>query len=269
MPGHFTHIYTARRVSDYLLTGKFPDWPQAGSAVFKFGPQKCGQVMRDWEKFTAIGAVGPDLFYFSQDYNNPVLGPLTDELMLALATYYFFDFAKENDYEPLLIILDQVNSTMAGLLRFLIKLQKIWQAFVDGWNQTIGPIVADITNLADDLTGGLLSEFGVVLDELKTALKTLAEEELLTYKDIFTLFDTCVQKGFDEQLFLLVEICANVSEKWSRWPARKRATRSAVVPSSSIRICASASVRSTSTREPSSMRNPSLPQSTMRIFLRP
>ena len=180
MPGHFTHIYTARRVSDYLLTGKFPDWPQAGSAVFKFGPQKCGQVMRDWEKFTAIGAVGPDLFYFSQDYNNPVLGPLTDELMLALATYYFFDFAKENDYEPLLIILDQVNSTMAGLLRFLIKLQKIWQAFVDGWNQTIGPIVADITNLADDLTGGLLSEFGVVLDELKTALKTLAEEELLT-----------------------------------------------------------------------------------------
>ncbi|MFL6303350.1 MAG: zinc dependent phospholipase C family protein [Candidatus Sulfotelmatobacter sp.] len=202
MPGHFTHIYTARRVSDYLLTGKFPDWPQDGSAVFKFGPQKCGQVMRDWEKFTAIGAVGPDLFYFSQDYNNAVLGPLTDELMLALATYYFFDFAKENDYEPLLIILDQVNSTMAGLLRFLIKLQKIWQAFVDGWNQTIGPIVADITNLADDLTGGLLSEFGVVLDELKTALKTLAEEELLTYKDIFTLFDTCVQKGFDEQLFL-------------------------------------------------------------------
>ena len=24
MPGHFTHIYTARRVSDYLLTGKLP-----------------------------------------------------------------------------------------------------------------------------------------------------------------------------------------------------------------------------------------------------
>ena len=152
--------------------------------------------MRDWEKFTAIGAVGPDLFYFSQDYNNAVLGPLTDELMLALATYYFFDFAKENDYEPLLIILDQVNSTMAGLLRFLIKLQKIWQAFVDGWNQTIGPIVADITNLADDLTGGLLSEFGVVLDELKTALKTLAEEELLTYKDIFTQFRHLRAEGF-------------------------------------------------------------------------
>jgi hypothetical protein len=202
MPGHFTHIYTARRVSDYLLNGQFPDWPQAGSPALKFGAQKCGQVMRDWEKFTAIGAIGPDLFYFSQDYNGIPLGPVSDELMLSLATYYFFDFAKENDYEPLLIILDQVNSTMAALLRVLIKLQKIWQAFVDGWNATIGPIVADITNLADDLTGGLLSEFGVVMDELKVALKTIAEEELLTYKDIFTFFDTCVQKGYDEKLFL-------------------------------------------------------------------
>jgi hypothetical protein len=202
MPGHFTHIYTARRVSDYLRTGQFPDWPQAGSAVFKFDPVKCGTVMRDWEKFTAIGAIGPDLFYFSQDYNGIPLGPASDELMLSLATYYFFDAASESNWEPLLIILDQVNSTMAGLLRLLIKLQKMWNAFVTGWNATIGPIVSDIENLADDLTGGLLSEFGTVLDELKAALTTIAEEELVTFADIFTMFDTCVQKGFDEKLFL-------------------------------------------------------------------
>lgn len=202
MPGHFTHIYTARRVAEHLLTGEFPDWPQAGSALLKHDPVSCGKVMQKWEKFTAIGAIGPDLFYFSQDYNGIPLGPASDELMLALAAYYFYDYAMEEDWEPLLIILDQVNSTMAALLRFLIKLQKIWQQFVDGWNQTIGPIVSDIENLADALTGGLLSEFGVVIDELKLALKTIAEEELLTYKDIFTYFDTCVQKGYDEKLFL-------------------------------------------------------------------
>lgn len=202
MPGHFTHIYTARRVSDYLRTGQFPDWPQEGSALFKYDPIHCGNVMRDWEKFTAIGAIGPDLFYFSQDYNSLPIGPLSDELMLALATYYYFDAAKEEDWEPLLIILEKSNATMAAILRFLIKLQKIWQAFVDGWNKTIGPIVADIANLADDLTGGLLSEFGVLLNELKLALKTIAEEEILTFADIFTKFDTCVQKGFDEKLFL-------------------------------------------------------------------
>jgi len=32
MPGHFTHIYTARRVADHLMTGHFPDWPNAGGA---------------------------------------------------------------------------------------------------------------------------------------------------------------------------------------------------------------------------------------------
>ena len=202
MPGHFTHIYTARRVSDYLLTGDFPDWPQAGSALLKHDPKTCGQIMQKWEKFTAIGAIGPDLFYFCQDYNGAALGPASDTLMLMLATYYFSDAAKEEDWEPLLIILDQVNSTMAGLLRFLIKLQKIWQSFLEGWNQTIGPIVADIDNLADALTGGLLSEFKTVLDELQAALKQFAEEELLTFADIFTMFDTCVQKGFGEQLFL-------------------------------------------------------------------
>jgi hypothetical protein len=202
MPGHFTHIYTARRVADHLLSGHFPDWPQAGSALLKHDPVACGTVMKKWEKFTAIGAIGPDLFYFSQDYNGLPLGPASDELMLTLATYYFFDAAKEDDWEPLLIILDQVNATMAALLRFLIKLQKIWQQFVDGWNATIGPIVADINNLADALTGGVLSEFGVVIDELKLALKGIAEEELLTFVDIFSNFDTCVQKGFGEKLFL-------------------------------------------------------------------
>ncbi|MBI1804425.1 MAG: hypothetical protein HY033_04135 [Ignavibacteriae bacterium] len=28
MPGHFTHIYTARRVADLLASGKFTDWPK-------------------------------------------------------------------------------------------------------------------------------------------------------------------------------------------------------------------------------------------------
>ena len=202
MPGHFTHIYTARRVADHLINGQVPDWPGAAGLFQHFGPHDCGHIMQNWEKFAAVGAIGPDLFYFSQDYNGLPLGPVSDELMLALAVYYFGDAAKEDDWEPLLIILDGVNSTMAALLRFLIKLQKIWQAFVAGWNKTIGPIVSQIAGLGDALTGGLLSEFGVVIEELKVAIKTIGEEELLTFADIFTNFDTCVQKGFNEKLFL-------------------------------------------------------------------
>ena len=62
--------------------------------------------MRKWEKFTAVGAIGPDLFFFSQDWSNDILGPRSDDIMLALAVYYFFDAAKEDDWEPLLVILD-------------------------------------------------------------------------------------------------------------------------------------------------------------------
>ena len=202
MPGHFTHIYTARRVADHLQSGQFPDWPDVGDALSGHDPVTCGKIMQKWEKFTAIGAIGPDLFYFCQDWNNEILGPVSDRLMLTLATYYFIDKESEDNYELLLLIIGEANSQLAAFLRFLLKLQKIWQDFLAGWNATIGPLIADIENLADDLTGGLLSEFGVVMDELKEALKLIAEEELLTFKDIFSGFDTCLQKGYGEQLFL-------------------------------------------------------------------
>lgn len=202
MPGHFTHIYTARRVADLLASGQFTDWPVELRAVAHLSPQFCGEVMKEWEKFTAIGAIGPDLFYFSQDYNNNIVGPHSDQIMFALATYYFFDAAKEDDWEPLLIILDQVNSTMAALIRFLIKLQKIWNDFVAAWNKTVGPLVSAASEILDDLTGGLISEFKVALEELKLAIIKIGEEELLTFADIFNAFNTCVQKGWSEDSFL-------------------------------------------------------------------
>src|SRR5690242_3324953 len=137
MPGYFTHIYTSRRVADYLLTGQFPDWPDVGGALDGYDPKTCGAIMQKWEKFTHLGAVGPDIFYLSQDWNNSILGPASDELMLAFAVFYFLDKEKETDYDILLTILAKANSPLAALLRLLIRLQKIWDKFVAGWNATI------------------------------------------------------------------------------------------------------------------------------------
>jgi len=189
-------------VADHLLNGEFPDWPDTAGELDGYDAKTCGAIMQKWEKFTHLGAIGPDMFYYSQDWNNDILGPVSDELMLAFAVYYFLDKEGETDYDILLTILAEANSQIASLLRFIIKLQKIWQSFLDGWNATVGPLVADINNLADDLTGGVLSEFGVVMDELKMALKAIVEEELLTFKDIFGNLNTCVQKGYGEKLFL-------------------------------------------------------------------
>ena len=205
MPGHFTHIYTARRVSDLLLSGEFSDWPdlgEGGGAVGHYDPQYCGRIMRDWEKFTAIGAIGPDIFFFSQDWNSDLVGPHSDQIMLALATYYYFDAAKEDDWEPLLIILAEVDSTMAAIIRFLIKLQKAWNEFVKAWNKTIGPLVDAASEILDDLTGGLISQFQVALGELKLAITLIGEQEITTFADMWGLMNTCVQKGWSEDSFL-------------------------------------------------------------------
>src|SRR5437763_1457533 len=129
MPGHFTHLYTARRVADLLASGTFDDWPMLGdgaAAGSGYDPVYCGGIMQKWYKHTAVGAIGPDLFFFSQDWTNAELGPNSDRIMLALSTYYYFDAAMEDDWEPLLLILDGVSSTMAEMIRFLIRLQKAW-----------------------------------------------------------------------------------------------------------------------------------------------
>jgi len=133
VPGHFTHVYTARRVADLLAAdAPPPGWPETSEDDPPAGwnsRKDLGQIMQDWEKFAAVGAVGPDLFYFSQDYNGLPLGPISDELMLSLAVYYYYDYAKEHDWEPLLLILEEVDATFANVIRFLIKLQKIWDDF--------------------------------------------------------------------------------------------------------------------------------------------
>jgi hypothetical protein len=205
MPGHFTHIYTARRVADLLASGKFTDWPdlgEGGGAVAHYDPQTCGQLMRKWEKFTAIGAIGPDLFFFSQDWSNDVLGPISDDIMLALAVYYYFDAAKEDGWKPILPILEDVNSTLARFIRLLIKLQNAWDDFVTVWDKTIGPIVDVASQVADDLTGGVLSELGTALQGLLDAIETIGVQEAGTYADIWGAMNTVIAKGWPEISFL-------------------------------------------------------------------
>ncbi len=205
MPGHFTHIYTARRVADLLSSGTFTDWPDLGAggdAVAGLNPKTCGDLMSKWEKFTAIGAIGPDLFFFSQDWNNPALEPHSDDIMLALAIYYYYDFAKENDWEPLIAILRGVDSTMANLLELVIKLQKIWDKFVDVWNKTIGPIVGVVGDLTDDLTGGVLSELRDYLTEFVNELVAVGVEDVSQWAHIWDRMNTVVAKGYPEGAFL-------------------------------------------------------------------
>jgi hypothetical protein len=212
MPGHFTHVYTARRVAEWLSDQKIfnpLDEPADGFAGLEGGflgltPKRCGALMKKWPIYTNVGAIGPDLFFFCQDYSS---GPLAafefqdDLLMLAMAAYYWVDHAKDEEWEPLLLILGEVDQTFASIVRLLIKLKKLWDEFVAAWDATIGPIVDTAAQVLDDLTGGVISALGDAIDQLVNGIVKIAEEELLTFADVFSWFSLKMRVGWDEQAF--------------------------------------------------------------------
>jgi len=211
MPGPFTHIYAARRVADFLA----PDDGRPGSTNFvrpSDGPLdpeqqmlaanhafEYGTYMKRWPKYTSLGAIGPDLFFFSQDYHQT--GIPSDEIMLALRTLYLVDDAKREDWEPFLAILEKINQTWASILRFLIKLDKIWQKFKQVWDDTIGKVVNAVGEFIDDLSGGMLSALGDAISQFLNELIAIFAQELLSSKDIFSWFSLVMQEGVDEQAF--------------------------------------------------------------------
>jgi hypothetical protein len=217
MPGPFTHIYTARRVADFLgqKTGVTDEFLSAGDGklldeqkllpelLAQLGPTTCADAMNTWEKFAAVGAIGPDLFFFLQDYNKPDIP--CDEIMLAMSLLYYLDDQGilKDPFDGLLTILSTaVPDSWGKILRFLVNLHKLWLKFLDVWNATIGPIIDKASQIVDDLTGGLLSALGDALTELKNGLINLAEAELFTEGDIFSWFSLKMRKGYDEKAFV-------------------------------------------------------------------
>ena len=216
MPGHFTHIYTQRRVAAWLAeqssfnpddvsNGEGPPAEQLTGGFLGIDAKRASEVMTSWPTFAAVGAIGPDLFFFCQDYSS---GPLAefqfqdDLLMLAMRVAYWIDSARDENWEPLLVLLAEVNQTFANIVRLLLKLQAIWQQFVDAWDATIGPLVSAANTALDDLTGGLVSAAGSAISELVDALEQVAIEELATFADVFSWFSLKMRVGWDEQSFV-------------------------------------------------------------------
>jgi len=218
MPGPFTHIYTERRLADFLSKGAGAGGvtdsfvrPVDGNLFRPLDPAMLGglnpavgaQRMQDWPKFAALGAIGPDLFFFLQDYAQPEIR--SDELMLAMSLLYWLDDQKRlpDPWDGLLAIIEDITgNAFVALLRFLIKLSKLWQKFIDKLQDLIGPILDAAGQLLDDITGGLLSELGDLFTQLKNDLMTLIAEEALSWQDIFAFFSLKMRSGVDEQAFV-------------------------------------------------------------------
>lgn len=214
MPGPFTHIYTARRVADFLRSDVTDEFirPSDGQLrdeqkllpelVAALGRKKCAEVMDTWEKFTAVGAIGPDLFFFLQDYNKPWIP--CDEIMLAMNLLYYLDDNGylEDPWDGILTILStEVPDGWAKILRFIVALRKIWRDFKEIYDETIGPIIDKVGEVIDDLGGNLLTALADAMTALKEGIIALAQKELLTEVDLFSWFSLKMRGGVDEQAF--------------------------------------------------------------------
>src|SRR5690348_4811853 len=140
-----------------------PAWPGADVA-------ELSRLMRENPNFAAIGAVGPDLFFFVPDFR---------------------------DYHGV-----PVASVLIGVLDFLEHVYELLDPYVSKWERYIGPISEDTAEELSRLTGGLSESVGNITGELGSIVITLLEDIAVNEYDWWSLFSLGLDKGYDEQGYL-------------------------------------------------------------------
>jgi hypothetical protein len=208
-------MYGARRVADYLAhTRNFVPASEGplDPAQMMAPPEQAVQfadVMQKWPKFTALGAIGPDMLVFLADFGDLVgkgqFAP--DEIMLKLAAVYALDDSKRNDWQPLIEILDGMNHPLAAALSLMITLDKLWTEKVkEPVADALAGIAETATRVVDVLTHGLVTALNQASDEFHDAVLLMLLARLPALTDVFSLLEPKIQRGEDEQTFSWFEM---------------------------------------------------------------
>jgi hypothetical protein len=176
MPGPLIHISVMRAVAKRLTEEGYapqrseridPSWQGAD-------PKQLGRLMQDHSNFAALGAIGPDLFFFLPDFRDTKVGPVDVPL----------------------------SSVLANFVHYLYKLYDAVDPYVTKYEKYIGPISEDTEEEISRLTGGLSEVVGDIAGELSSILITALEDLATQNWDLFTYFSMGHNKGWDEQAFL-------------------------------------------------------------------
>ena len=178
MPGPYIHMSAMRHAAAQLGDEKGYRPPRSERINPRWtgpGAGELAAIMDDQPNYAAIGAVGPDLFFFLPDFRDievPGIGRvrlssvLTEVLAFLENTYEFFD-----------------------------------DHFLSKWEHYLGPISEDTAEEISRLTGGLSEVVGDITGELGAILITLLEDFLVTQRDWWEFFSLGLNKGYDEQAF--------------------------------------------------------------------
>ncbi|MEY8689091.1 MAG: zinc dependent phospholipase C family protein, partial [Leptothrix sp. (in: b-proteobacteria)] len=176
MPGSLIHISVMRAVAKRLAAeGYTPQKSDRIDPAWKGADLKrLGKLMQDHSNFAALGAIGPDLFFFLPDFRDTKVGPVEIPL----------------------------SSVLANFVHYLLKLYDAVDPYVTKWEKYLGPISEDTQEEISRLTGGLSEVVGDVAGELSSLLITGLEDLATQNWDLFTYFSMGHNKGWNEQSFL-------------------------------------------------------------------
>jgi len=172
MPGPYVHISSMWHTAAQLAKGDYmpvqsarinPAW--TGDDVADLGA-----IMNENPNFAAIGAVGPDLFFFLPDFRD-ISGVPT-------------------------------ASVLIGVLDFLEQVYAAIDPCVSKWEHFIGPISEDTSEELSRLTGDLSSAVGDISGELHEILITLLADLAVQQSDWWEKFSLGLNVGYDEQAYL-------------------------------------------------------------------
>jgi hypothetical protein len=161
MPNSYIHIQAAAQIMERLKAGV-----PAASPLSQAQADDFYLAAHTHRNYFAAGAYGPDLFVLLPDF-------LADKGKI------------------LRKVVDFVLTT--------------WKAFDDDfyshWQTWMGPVLDDASSLANGITGGMLGEISTVLNALSGSLLTFELGLAGQMNDIFGLFTSGTQTGYDDKSF--------------------------------------------------------------------
>ena len=146
MPGPMIHISVMRATAQRLAEAGYV--PQGSDRInpkwVGADPKELGRLMQQHANFAALGAIGPDLFFFLPDFRDVKLGPVPIPL----------------------------SSVLSNFTHYLLKLYDAVDPYVTKYEKYLGPIVQDTEEEISRLTGGLSEVVGDVICDLSGILIT-------------------------------------------------------------------------------------------------
>ena len=177
MPGTYVHLSAMRHVATDLANEQYlprrsdrinPKWSGQDT-------KHLGEILQKNPNFAALGAIGPDFYFFLPDF-------------------------RDKDGIP-------ISSDLIAILNFLEKLYNLVDPYISKWEHYLGPISEDTGEEMSRLTGGLSEVVGDITGELSGLLITALEEfainqiSTVSQQSLIGLFSLAINNGWDEQAF--------------------------------------------------------------------